>query len=82
MPAAVPRLLAFAGSLRQGSYNRRLVHVLADGARAAGAEVTLIELRDYSLPVYALGGMREADVMTAWQMGAHGISMMRGAWQP
>ena len=52
MPGTAPRLLAFAGSLRQGSYNRRLIHVLADGARAAGAEVTLIELRDYALPLY------------------------------
>lgn len=52
MPEAAPRLLAFAGSLRQGSYNRRLIHVLADGARAAGAEVSLIELRDYPLPIY------------------------------
>jgi len=33
----VPRLLASAGSLREGSYNRRLIHVLAEGARAAGA---------------------------------------------
>jgi chromate reductase len=52
MPDTPPRLLAFAGSLRQGSYNRRLVHVLAEGARAAGAEVTLVELRDYPLPIY------------------------------
>ena len=50
--AATPRLLAFAGSLREGSYNRRLIPVLAEGARAAGAQVTLIELRDYPLPVY------------------------------
>lgn len=50
--AVHPRLLAFAGSLREGSYNRRLIPVLAEGARAAGAEVTLIELRDYPLPVY------------------------------
>lgn len=49
---ATPRLLAFAGSLREGSYNRRLIPVLAEGARAAGAEVTLIELRDYPLPIY------------------------------
>ena len=49
---ATPRLLAFAGSLREGSFNRRLIPVLAEGARAAGAQVTLIELRDYSLPVY------------------------------
>lgn len=47
-----PRLLAFAGSLRAGSYNRRLIPVLAEGARAAGAQVTLIELRDYPLPIY------------------------------
>ncbi|MDR0182765.1 NADPH-dependent FMN reductase [Lysobacter arvi] len=52
MPDSPPRLLAFAGSLRQGSYNRRLVHVLAEGAREAGAQVTLIELRDYPLPIY------------------------------
>ncbi|UTA53826.1 NAD(P)H-dependent oxidoreductase [Lysobacter soli] len=56
-----PRLLAFAGSLRQGSYNRRLVHVLAEGARAAGAQVTLIELRDFALPIY--DGDIEADGM-------------------
>ena len=46
------RLLAFAGSLRSASFNRRLVHVLAAGAREAGAEVELIELRDHSLPIY------------------------------
>jgi 8-oxo-dGTP diphosphatase len=38
-------------------------------------------IRDYSLPVYALGGMRPADIEFAWRAGAHGISMMRGAWQ-
>jgi NAD(P)H-dependent FMN reductase len=63
MPDAVPRLLAFAGSLRQGSYNRRLVHVLAQGARDAGAQVTLIELRDFPLPIY--DGDLEADGMPA-----------------
>ena len=47
-----PRLLAFAGSLRSGSFNRRLIPVLVEGARAAGAQVTLIELRDYALPIY------------------------------
>ncbi len=47
-----PRLLAFAGSLREASYNRRLIPVLADGAESAGATVTLVELRDYPLPVY------------------------------
>lgn len=47
-----PRILAFAGSIRQGSFNRQVLDHAVDGARAAGAEVTLIDLRDYSLPLY------------------------------
>lgn len=46
------RLLAFAGSLRRESFNRRLVRTLVRGAEDAGAAVTLIDLRDYPLPVY------------------------------
>jgi 8-oxo-dGTP diphosphatase len=30
--------------------------------------------------VYALGGLRPADLEPAWRRGAHGIGMMRGAW--
>ena len=37
-------------------------------------------IQDYPLPVYALGGMRPAHLCVAWEAGAHGISMMRGAW--
>ena len=47
-----PRILAFAGSLRRESYNKRLVRIAAAGAEAAGAEVTTIDLRDFSLPVF------------------------------
>ena len=47
-----PKLLAFAGSLRTASYNRKAVAVLADAARAAGAQVTLIDLRDLPMPIY------------------------------
>ncbi|HEY7985883.1 MAG TPA: Nudix family hydrolase [Methylophilaceae bacterium] len=32
------------------------------------------------LPIYALGGMGLGDLVTAWQHGAHGIAMQRGAW--
>lgn len=47
-----PTILAFAGSTRTGSFNRQaLAHAVA-GAREAGAEVTLIDLRDYTLPLY------------------------------
>ena len=49
---SVPRILAFAGSLRKDSYNKKLVAVAAAGARNAGAEVTLIDLADYPLPVF------------------------------
>ena len=37
-------------------------------------------IEDYPLPVYALGGLTPSDLETAWRAGAHGISMMRGAW--
>ncbi len=38
-------------------------------------------IRDYPLPVYALGGMRGSDLSRAWQCGAHGVAMVRGAWE-
>jgi len=47
-----PRILALAGSTRQGSYNHRLVRVAAGGAEAAGADVTVIALRDFALPLF------------------------------
>jgi chromate reductase, NAD(P)H dehydrogenase (quinone) len=47
-----PRILAFAASLRRGSWNRKLIRVAAEGAREAGAEVTLLDLKEYPLPVY------------------------------
>lgn len=37
-------------------------------------------IRDYPLPVYALGGMRFSDLKQAWAHGAHGIAMMRDVW--
>ena len=46
------KLLAFAGSLRSASFNKKLVAVAASGARAAGADVTLIDLRDFPMPLY------------------------------
>ena len=50
--ANTPKLLAFAGSLRRDSFNKRLVKLAADGARAAGAEVTLLDLADLPMPIY------------------------------
>ena len=46
------KLLAFAGSLRAESFNKKLVKIAAIGAEAAGADVTVIDLKDYALPLY------------------------------
>jgi len=46
------KILAFSGSLRAESYNQKLVKIAADAARDAGAEVTLISLRDFPLPLF------------------------------
>lgn len=47
-----PKILAFAGSLRKDSMNKKLVKIAVKGAEEAGADVTLIDLKDYPLPVY------------------------------
>ena len=47
-----PKILAFAGSTREASYNKKLVKIAAEGAKAAGAEVTYIDLRDLPMPIY------------------------------
>src|SRR5262249_59967372 len=47
-----PRILAFAGSLRRDSFNKKLVPIAAKGARDAGAEVTRIDLKDFPLPLF------------------------------
>jgi NAD(P)H-dependent FMN reductase len=47
-----PRILAFAGSTRADSFNKKLVQVAGNGARAAGAEVTILDLKEYPLPVF------------------------------
>src|SRR5689334_5750994 len=49
---ATSKILAFAGSMRSGSFNKMLVKIGVEGARAAGAEVTLVDLKDFPMPVY------------------------------
>ncbi|MBD2461966.1 NAD(P)H-dependent oxidoreductase [Oscillatoria sp. FACHB-1407] len=46
------KILAFAGSARKDSLNKKLVKIAAEGARAAGAEVTSLDFRDLPLPLY------------------------------
>ncbi|MEZ5307055.1 MAG: NAD(P)H-dependent oxidoreductase [Pyrinomonadaceae bacterium] len=45
-------ILAFAGSLRWDSVNKKMVKVAAAAAESAGAGVEYIDLRDFPLPIY------------------------------
>jgi chromate reductase len=46
------KMLAFSGSLKAGSYNKRILKIAGRGAEKAGAEVTYIDLNDYPMPIY------------------------------
>ena len=47
-----PKILAFAGSTRTDSFNKKLVKIAATGATEAGADVTVVDLRDFPMPLY------------------------------
>ncbi len=51
MPVS-PKLLFFAGSTRQASFNRKLAHCALKAARDKGLESDLIELADYPMPIF------------------------------
>ncbi|BCL76125.1 oxidoreductase [Jeongeupia sp. HS-3] len=70
------RLLAFSASTRIASFNRKLIAIGAQAARDAGAEVTLIDLLDYDLPLYngdleARDGLPDAAARLQQQFAAH-----------
>ena len=46
------RIAAFAGSLRKGSFNRKVLSRAILGAQKAGAEVDLIDLNEFHAPLY------------------------------
>ena len=54
-----PRVLCFSGSAKRSSFNQRLATAAARRAQEAGAEVTLLDLADYPMPLY--NGDLEAD---------------------
>ena len=45
-------ILAFAGSTRRESFNRRALKIAVAGAESAGAQVRLIDLAEYPLPLF------------------------------
>ena len=73
------KILAFAGSTRESSYNKKLVNIAAKIAQNTGAQVKVIDLRDYPLPLYD-GDLEEksgvpdnALAVRAMMMESHGI---------
>lgn len=49
---AETKILAFAGSTRTDSYNKKIVREAAEMARRMGATVTIIDLKDFPMPFY------------------------------
>lgn len=49
---AETKVLAFAGSTRDDSINKKLVVEAAEIAKQSGAKVTVIDLKDYQMPFY------------------------------
>lgn len=68
---AAPRILAFAGSLRKDSFNKKLVQIAVQGARRAGADVTYIDLKDYPLPIY------DGDIESASGIPENGLKLKK-----
>jgi chromate reductase, NAD(P)H dehydrogenase (quinone) len=46
------RLLFFAGSAREGSYNKKLARLACHIAGANGVEAVFVDLKDYPMPIY------------------------------
>ncbi|WJG08324.1 NAD(P)H-dependent oxidoreductase [Aliiglaciecola sp. LCG003] len=58
------KILAFAGSGRKDSVNKKVVAVAAKGAEEAGAQVTIVDLESFNMPMFdedleAKNGMHE-----------------------
>jgi chromate reductase, NAD(P)H dehydrogenase (quinone) len=49
---STPNIVAFAGSLRAASFNKKLLAVAVDAAHRAGAEVTVVDFRELALPIF------------------------------
>ena len=79
-----PKILAFAGSLRENSYNKRVVKTAMEGAEKAGGEVIFIDLNDYPMPLYNAdehekNGFDEKALAFQKLLGEHGRFLNRFA---
>jgi chromate reductase len=79
MNIETPKILAFAGSARTDSYNKRLARIAGAGARQAGARVTILDLREYPMPIFdgdletAEGLPRNAALVREMMLGHDGF---------
>ena len=73
------KILAFSGSSRKDSWNRKVLEVAAQGARDAGAEVNVVNLDDFPMPIYNADWHAENGVppamrdLRALMMAANGL---------
>lgn len=58
------RILAFSGSARKDSFNRKLLAATIRSVESVGGEVTLLDLNEYALPLYH-GDLEDAEGMPA-----------------
>tara|TARA_R110002126_G_scaffold291807_1_gene459633 strand:+ start:64771 stop:65346 length:576 start_codon:yes stop_codon:yes gene_type:complete len=58
------KLLFFAGSARTGSFNKKLASEAASIAKQEGADVTLIDLKNFEMPIYD-GDLEASDSLPA-----------------
>ena len=77
--SATPRILVFAGSTRTGSHNKKVARLAARFAEEAGAEVTLIDLRDLPMPLYD-GDLESAEGIPANAMQLRRMMMAHDAF--
>lgn len=47
-----PNILVFAGSAREGSFNKKLARIMVKELEKCGANVTFADLRDYPMPLF------------------------------
>ena len=59
-----PRIVAFSGSARRESFNRKLLAEVVEATRKAGGEVTLLDLNEFVMPLYH-GDLEDAEGLPA-----------------
>lgn len=62
--ANAPRILAFSGSARRESLNKKLLANVVEAVCAEGAEVTLVDFRELPIPLYD-GDLEDAEGIPA-----------------